>query len=76
MTIAKLKNILDGFDDDLLVVVDGYEGGADTLVAEEVEMVSILENCNPEEYYGDHAYLSNNVKNSINALRLGRIGGK
>lgn len=48
--IAKLQTL----DPEMLVVVDGYEGGVETL--NEVRVTTVALNYNTESYYGPHEY--------------------
>lgn len=61
MTVKELISILSQIEDqDLRVVINGYEGGYDDVVFPN-NTPSILDlalNVNPEEWYGDHEKVS------------------
>lgn len=52
MTVKDLKNILNKFEDDLVISVSGYEGG----VTDNIEIVHrrVYLNVNNESYFGEH----------------------
>lgn len=52
MNVQELRSVLDGYPDDMLVTVDGYEGG----ITQDITPVSVdvLLDVNTEGYYGEH----------------------
>jgi hypothetical protein len=52
MTVKELIKMLQGFDDNLRVVVAGYEGGFNDL--SRAEPIELNLNVNDEWYYGPH----------------------
>ena len=73
MKIKDLKKILDDYPDDLDIVVDGYEGGYDDLLRDNVHTLKIQRNVNNEWYYGDHDDPSDVCDKKIEpALLIGR----
>jgi len=58
MTVGELIAKLQEFDQDMMVIVDGYEGGVDEL--RHVQTASIALGYNAESwYYGDHEIVYN-----------------
>ena len=78
MTNKDLKAILEGYDDDMLVVVDGYESGAESLDEDNIELCLVgLDLHHDEEWKGTHGYCSCGYpelhkKEPIEVLRIGR----
>lgn len=52
VTIKKLKNILENYDESLQVYLRGYEGGCDTL--KKINLSRVKKNVHNAWYYGKH----------------------
>ena len=52
MTVKELISKLESFDPNMLVVVDGYEGGYDD--PQEPHRIPVILNFHTESYYGKH----------------------
>lgn len=52
MNVRELREALSKYDDDTMVVVDGYEGGVHEVG--NVEAVRVVLNVNTAWYYGEH----------------------
>lgn len=52
MTVAELIKALSRCPDDLMVVVNGYEGGYTEII--KLEQINLNLNVNSESYYGPH----------------------
>lgn len=63
MKTLELLNILLHLDPDLMVTIDGYEGGATEVVR--VEIVNINMGANKEWWYGEHEYSSSGGTKAI-----------
>jgi len=54
MTVKELIEYLSNYDPNLRVCVDGYEGGYDDLIPENICAVTVSLNVHEEHYYGPH----------------------
>ena len=88
VTVKSLKEILEMYDDDCLVLVDGYEGGVMSLfeknITEDVVDYQYLTDAGvTAEYEGDHGLIDiyskepietqiSKFKNPVKAITLGR----
>ena len=54
MKIKELKELLNQYDENYCVVVDGYEGGYDDLLKNGIYTIDIVRNVNSESFYGNH----------------------
>lgn len=54
MIVKELIELLQRYDPNLHVMVDGYEGGLDDIFNTSLSLWSVGLNVNPEEYYGKH----------------------
>ena len=75
MIVKELIAYLAKFDDNLEVLVDGYEGGYSTLLVKNIGVVRFLRNSYIDLLYmGEHENADedgDNVKSTENGLRLG-----
>lgn len=80
MTVKELMEELKKYDENLTVIVDGYEGGAEDLVYKEINKVIIALNVRGRLYAGEHGYCEKwddeyyASYKKICALRIGRSG--
>jgi hypothetical protein len=55
MTVKQLKELLNEYPDDMLVVVSGYEGGFNDI--SDAEIIVLKRDVHSEWYYGRHEYI-------------------
>lgn len=70
MKIKDLIEKLKTFDQELEVVVDGYEGGCDE--PWKIEETSIIKNYNHQDYYGKHEEMSFSDNRTTKAIIIRR----
>lgn len=71
MKARELIEILKTLDGDLMVCVDGYEGGVTELQKDSIEVQEITLNVHTEYYYGEHEIALYKVPDG-KAIILGR----
>jgi hypothetical protein len=69
MNVSELITKLQKYPPDLLVTVDGYEGGVTELKPEYIEHTKVIPNTN-HRYCGEHT--PDKLKGTLNVLNIGR----
>ena len=75
LTVCQLIEELKGFSPELKIVVDGYEGGTDSLVKSNILLKYIDKNATMGDYHGehgDHELLPDGMANPVMVIVLGR----
>lgn len=75
MTIGELCIILEHLPADMRVVVNGYEGGYDDVVNEEIREITLALNVNKDScYFGPHdEAIGTTEHETCKALLIGRV---